>query len=169
MLDLGLCYDSSLSYSGYRADIYGRGPRRNLLFAAPSGRPILELPVSTVRLGPVRARFCGGGYLRLLPAKLIAWLTHRRNRQDVPVVVYLHPRDFAVDCPRIPMSAKRRFMCYFGLSSTEHKLRCLCREFRFGPCASVLGLEHLGGPVAAARQAGQVLETAGGVRPIGTP
>ena len=57
------------------------------------------------------------------------------------MVVYLHPRDFAPDCPRVPMPAHRRFKCYVGLDGTKDKLRMLLRHYRFDTCAAVLGVK----------------------------
>ncbi|MBD2090794.1 DUF3473 domain-containing protein [Microcoleus sp. FACHB-1515] len=58
----------------------------------------------------------------------------------MPNVIYLHPRDFAVDCPRIKLSALRRFRTYHGITSTQFKLEFLLREFQWACCAAVLNL-----------------------------
>lgn len=100
-----------------------------------------ELPMSIMRLGPLRVPFSGGGYLRALPGWMIRRGFDQLNAQGIPAVVYLHPRDFAPDCPRVPMPLKRRFKCYVGLNSTLAKLRMLLRRYRFTTCRRVLGLE----------------------------
>jgi hypothetical protein len=75
-----------------------------------------------------------------MPEPLVhAGISHL-NKQGKRVVVYLHPRDFAVHCPRAPMSPRRRFMSYFGAQTTEPKVRMMLEQFRFGACADVLGL-----------------------------
>ena len=101
-----------------------------------------ELPMSVMRLAGVRMPFSGGGYLRLLPERLIRRGFRQLNRQGIPVVVYLHPRDFAPDCPRVPMPPHRRFKCYVGLDGTKDKLRMLLRHYRFDTCAAVLGVNQ---------------------------
>ena len=107
---------------------------------APSGRPMHELPISVMKLGPAKLAFSGGGYMRLLPGWLIRRGFESMNRRGLPTVVYLHPRDFAPDCPRVAMPIHRRFKSYVGLKSTQGKLKMLLERYRFDTCASVLGI-----------------------------
>ena len=79
--------------------------------------------------------------MRLFPHWLIRRGFDQLNGNGRPVVVYLHPRDFAPDCPRVPMPAGRRFKCYVGLGTTKEKLRMLLKRYRFDTCAAVLGVE----------------------------
>ena len=144
MHDVGLEYDASLfpaprGHGGYPCEM-----RAHTFTAAPSGRPMPELPMSTMAFGPKRLPFSGGGYMRLLPLWMINRGFTQLNAQGIPVVVYLHPRDFAPDCPRVPMSAARRFKCYVGLQTTKGKLEALLRRYRFHSCAEALGLDRTG-------------------------
>ena len=81
---------------------------------------------------------------RGISAVAAPWIIRRAfarfTKSNTPVVTYLHPRDFAVDCPRVPMSAWRRFKCYTGLASTQGKLRMMLREYPFDTCAAVAGI-----------------------------
>ncbi len=140
--DLGLRYDASLfparrGHGGYPCPMEAHS-----FTGAPSGRPMPELPMSVMRMAGIRMPFSGGGYLRLLPERLIRRGFRQLNRQGIPVVVYLHPRDFAPDCPRVPMPPHRRFKCYVGLAGTKDKLRMLLRHYRFDTCAAVLGVNE---------------------------
>jgi len=140
--DLGLRYDASLfparrGHGGYPCPVEGHSFTK-----APSGRPMPELPMSVMRVAGARLAFSGGGYLRLLPPRLIRYGFKQLNRRGIPVVVYLHPRDFAPDCPRVPMPPHRRFKCYVGLAGTKDKLRMLLRHYRFDTCAAVLGVNE---------------------------
>lgn len=137
MHDIGLSYDASLfpakrGHGGYPCQ---RGPHR---FQSPSGRVMPELPMSVMRLGPKALPFSGGGYLRLLTQGLIRRGFEQLHRQGLPVVVYLHPRDFAVDCPRVAMPPHRRFKCYVGMKSTAGKMRMMLERYRFDTCWHVL-------------------------------
>ncbi len=139
--DLGLKYDASLfpkprGHGGYPCPM-----EAHQFTKAPSGRPMLELPMSLMNVGPTRFGFSGGGYMRALPAWMIRRGFDQLNARDIPVVVYLHPRDFAPDCPRVPMPLKRRFKCYVGLDSTKGKLKMLLCRYRFDSCAAVLGVD----------------------------
>lgn len=140
LLDEGLVYDASLfpaarGHGGYPCQT---GPHQ--FRATPSGRSMPELPMSVMRVMGRPLPFSGGGYLRLLPGWLIRRGFRQLHARGEPAVVYLHPRDFAVDCPRAPMPLSRRFKCYVGLSTTLPKLRMLLDAFRFDTCAAALGL-----------------------------
>ncbi|MCA9278181.1 MAG: polysaccharide deacetylase family protein [Phycisphaeraceae bacterium] len=141
LIDLGFTYDASLfpaarGHGGYACE---PGPH---VVTAPSGRQIPELPMSIapVGIGPIKKRMCysGGGYLRLLPIGMIEQGIASESVQDRSTVVYLHPRDFAPDCPRVPMPPHRRFKCYVGAASTEAKLRHMLTHHRWTTCADVL-------------------------------
>ncbi|HYF15608.1 MAG TPA: polysaccharide deacetylase family protein [Phycisphaerales bacterium] len=148
LLDLGITYDASLfpatrGHGGYACE---QGAH---VLRTPRGREMPELPMSVapVGVGPLRKRMCysGGGYLRLLPIGMIERGLAHEARAGRPTVVYLHPRDFAPDCPRVPMPPHRAFKCYVGTASAEGKLRALLSRHRWAPCADVLA-ERLGAP-----------------------
>lgn len=141
LAELGFESDASLvpTPRGRGGSFGRRGPHT---LKTPSDRTLCELPMSLMDLGPRRVCYSGGGYLRLLPW----WVIERALRAEAaagrPTVVYLHPRDFASDCPRVPMPLHRRFMCTVGSGSTEAKLRRLLTAHRWGTCRAVLGLER---------------------------
>ncbi len=141
ILDAGLEYDASLfpgarGHGGYACE---RGPHS---LSTPSGRKLPELPMSVapIGFGPVRREVCysGGGYLRLLPKSRIEQGLHHEAGHGRGTVVYLHPRDFAADCPRVPMPIHRRFKCYVGLKTTQDKLEHLLSTFRWITCSEAL-------------------------------
>lgn len=141
LLDHGLTYDASLFPAARGHGGYACPPGPHIV-TAPSGRRLPELPMSIapVGLGPVRKKMCysGGGYMRLLTPGMIEQGVQAEARAGRATVVYLHPRDFAADCPRVPMPPHRRFKCYVGMRSTEGKLRKLLRDHRWDTCANVL-------------------------------
>ncbi|MDX2116492.1 MAG: polysaccharide deacetylase family protein [Planctomycetota bacterium] len=137
LLDAGLTYDASLfpaarGHGGYACTA---GPH---IVTAPSGRPIPELPMSIARFGPKKLCYSGGGYMRLLPSALISYGLKQEAAQGRGTVVYLHPRDFATDCPRVPMPPHRAFKCYIGMKHTEAKLRRLLDSAPFTTCRHAL-------------------------------
>lgn len=137
LLDLGFTYDASLFPAKRGHGGYACPPGAHIV-TAPSGRRIPELPMSIARFGPKRLCYSGGGYLRLLPLSLIERGIAQEAAEGRPTVVYLHPRDFAPDCPRVPMPLHRRFKCYVGMAGTEGKLRAMLKAHRWAPCADVL-------------------------------
>ena len=138
--DEGIAYDASLFPARRGHGGYPCPQAAHRFDKAPSGRPMPELPMSVLKVGPVRLPFSGGGYLRLLPGVVIRKAFDRFERDNTPVVVYLHPRDFAPDCPRVPMPLHRKFKCYVGIKSTQKKLKMLLGRYAFTTCADVLGL-----------------------------
>ncbi len=139
--ELGLRYDASLFPTRRDHGGYPCPAQAHLFTATPSGRPLAELPMSMMRIGPFRLPFSGGGYLRLLPQWLIRRGFDQLNGNGIPAVVYLHPRDFDPNCPRVPMPSHRRFKSYVGLRSTKIKLKMLLQRYRFDTCARVLGID----------------------------
>lgn len=135
--ELGLRYDASLfpaarAHGGY---ICGLGPH---WIRISGNRALRELPMSVMTIGARKFCFSGGGYLRLLPSSVIHFGVRQTERHGRPTVIYLHPRDFAPDCPVVPMPLMRRFKCYVGLGTTDAKLRKLLASYRFTTCGAVL-------------------------------
>jgi polysaccharide deacetylase family protein (PEP-CTERM system associated) len=142
LLDAGIRYDASLfpkprENGGYPC------PDAPHLVTTPSGRVIRSIPMSLTRFGPIRTGFSGGSYFRLLPASVLDRAFEAREASGVPAVIYLHPRDLAPDCPRVPMSPKRSLYLHAGLAGTAAKLKRLLQRFRFTTCEDV-ARRHLG-------------------------
>lgn len=140
LLDCGIKYDASLFPAKRGHGGCSCQPGAHVV-TAPSGRKISELPMSIGQFGPSRLCYSGGGYMRLLPMSMIRHGVKTEAAAGRPTVVYLHPRDFAPDCPRAKMPLHRRFKCYVGLASTIRKLRGLLQEYQWDTCASVLAHE----------------------------
>jgi hypothetical protein len=98
------------------------------------------MSTTTLAIGPARKTMCysGGGYFRLLPLSLITQGMEREAAAGRPTVVYLHPRDFAVDCPRPRMPLHRAFKCFVGLGTTGRKLTHLLERYAWTTCGEVL-------------------------------
>jgi polysaccharide deacetylase family protein (PEP-CTERM system associated) len=134
----GYSYDSSI-YPVHH-DRYGipSWPRRIQLLSRARGQ-IWELPGSTIERMGVNLPMGGGGYFRLLPY----WWTRngieRLNEQEgQPAVFYLHPWEIDPDQPRLNGTSMSRFRHYRNLGQTEHRLRRLLKEFRFGTVSQAL-------------------------------
>ncbi len=151
LLDQGLTYDASLFPAARGHGGYACTPGPHTI-TAPSGRTLPELPMSIARFGPKKLCYCGGGYMRLLPTSMIHFGLRQEQAAGRATVVYLHPRDFAPDCPRAKMPPHRYFKCYVGMHTTEGKLRRLLAYAPFTTCRQVL------------EQAGLASETAPGGR-----
>ena len=80
----------------------------------------------------------GGGYFRLYPYRLSAYLLNAVNRDNEPFVFYMHPWEVDPGQPRIRTSLKSRFRHYTNLERCETKLRALLRDFKFASMAEVV-------------------------------
>lgn len=140
LIDAGFDYDSSVF--PIRHDRYGlpgasTAPGR---LAAPSGRSLVEFPMSTAHWLGQRVPVCGGGYFRILPYGLIRRGLRQINAgQRQPFCFYLHPWEIDPGQPRVPAGALSRFRHYTGLGRCERRLERLLGEFRFGTMQEVLG------------------------------
>ena len=98
------------------------------------GAQIAEVPMSTLALPGRRVGFSGGGFMRLLPLVAIEHGFAQAEAAGLPVVVYLHPRDFTRDWPLRRLPAARRAAAWIGCPQTGAKLDCLLKKWRFEPC-----------------------------------
>lgn len=115
-----------------RHDHYGMpdSPR----FAYRVGTGMLEIPVTTLRMGRRNLPSSGGGYFRLLPYALSRWMIRRVNRVDhESAIFYFHPWEIDADQPRVAgIDAKTRFRHYVNIHRMENRLAALLADFRWG-------------------------------------
>jgi polysaccharide deacetylase family protein (PEP-CTERM system associated) len=142
VLECGFRYESSVLPVADEKRALPSSPRFPHVIARQDGEELLEFPMSTVRLlGRVNLPLGGGAYLRLLPYAYLRWGMRHLNRRGHPTVTYIHPWEIDPDQPRVETAGRRGFSThYVGLGRTEHRVRRLLRDFRFGPCRDVLGL-----------------------------
>lgn len=127
-------YRYSSSIYPIRHDHYGMPDAPRFAFY-PMGAPgLLELPISTVRLGGRNLPVGGGGYFRLFPYALSRWLLRRVNFTERQAgIFYFHPWELDPGQPRPPgLSRRTRFRHYLNLDRMEARLRALMRDFHWG-------------------------------------
>jgi peptidoglycan-N-acetylglucosamine deacetylase len=136
--ELGFIYDASLFPAERGHGGYPCSQEVHLISLTEAKQYLIELPMSIQEYGLVKIPFSGGGYMRFLPSGMIHRYFNSFEESEVPVVVYLHPRDFAPEQPRVKMPMDRKFKSYVGLNSTEQKLRELLNNFTFDTCSNVI-------------------------------
>ena len=139
LIDLGFEYDSSIF--PVRHDRYGMpgAARAPGLVEAPSGRRIVEFPMSTALLGGIPVPVSGGGYFRLLPYWFVRSGLRSINRRDgLPFTFYLHPWEIDAEQPRVRVGLLSRIRHYTNLHRCEARLKRLLAEFRFTSMSRVL-------------------------------
>ena len=135
----GFVYDSSIF--PIRHDLYGipSHPRFCSMISGPSGSPLVEFPLSTLRLGGTNFPIAGGGYLRLFPYAYTRWgIRYLNRREGQPGVVYLHPWELDPEQPRLPAGKLSRFRHYTNLHKMEERFVRLLQDFSFGTMSEVL-------------------------------
>ena len=94
--------------------------------------PIVEFPVSTLRVLGRNLPVGGGGYFRLLPGAVTRAAVGAIERKGRPAAMYLHPWEFDPEQPRVDAPALKRFRHYLNLDRTLARLDALLARYRFG-------------------------------------
>jgi polysaccharide deacetylase family protein (PEP-CTERM system associated) len=124
-------------------------PREPVRLVLPSGRSIVEFPLTTLAWGPLRLPVAGGGYLRLLPFALLRWGIGRVVASERPTVLYVHNWEIDPDQPRQQVSALVRFNHYHNLERVEGRLRQLLTRARYAPLRDVIASLETGARLAS--------------------
>ncbi len=125
----GYAYSSSIY--PVRHDHYGMPEAPRHAHRPLGGNGVLEVPISTLRVGGRNLPVGGGGYFRLVPYPAYRWALTRLNREDkLPGIFYFHPWEIDPDQPRPSgLPAKTRFRHYVNLGRMESRLATLLAEF----------------------------------------
>jgi polysaccharide deacetylase family protein (PEP-CTERM system associated) len=117
-------------------------------FAHRTASGLLEVPVTTLRLGGRNWPSSGGGYFRLLPYAMSRWMIRRVNADDrASAIFYFHPWEIDPGQPRIAgIDAKTRFRHYVNIPRMESRLRSLLADFRWGRMDRIFLQEVREGP-----------------------
>lgn len=132
LAEAGYAYSSSVAPVLH--DHYGWPEAPRFAFRPLADSDLIELPVTTVRLGGRNFAAGGGGFFRLFPYPLSQWAIRRVNaRERRPAIFYFHPWEIDPDQPRMPEAPLRsRLRHYTNLDKTAHKLSKLFRDFEWG-------------------------------------
>lgn len=130
--DEGYVYSSSINPIPH--DLYGMPDAPRFSFKPSPDKNLIEIPVSTTKLGSRNFPCGGGGYFRLLPYLAFRSLVRRVNRLEMqPSMFYFHPWEVDPDQPRVDgVSAKMRFRHYLNLSRMVPRLDKLLSDFEWG-------------------------------------
>ena len=125
-------YSYSSSVFPVEHDLYGMPDAPRFPYR-PGGGPLLEIPMTTVRLGGRNLPCAGGGYFRLMPYALFRTLLRRFHRADeAPGVFYFHPWEVDPGQPRVRAAPRlSRFRHSVNLGAMSGRLEHLLRDFRW--------------------------------------
>ena len=136
--ETGHAYSSSIYPISH--DLYGMPEAPRFPFHLRDDS-ILEIPVTTVRIGGRNYPCGGGGYFRLLPYSAFRWMLKRVNEQDQqPGLFYFHPWEVDPEQPRVNGAPLRsRFRHYLNLGQMQPRLERLLSDFSWGRMDEVFG------------------------------
>ena len=131
----------TLARAGYRYsssiypihhDHYGMPDAPRFVHRVRAG--VLEIPITTLRMGGRNFPSSGGGYFRLLPYAMSRWMLRRVNQRDgQPAIFYFHPWEIDAGQPRVAgIDAKTRFRHYVNIDRMPARLEQLLRDFGWG-------------------------------------
>lgn len=123
-------YTYSSSVAPIKHDHYGWPEAPRFAFRPVTGSALIELPVTTAKLGARTLAAGGGGFFRLLPYGFSTWAIRQVNRAGAPASFYFHPWEIDPDQPRVkdaPLRSKLRH--YPNLKVMAPKLKRLARAF----------------------------------------
>jgi len=125
-----------------RHDLYG-SPEATRVPHHPAGTSLLEIPMTTLRLGRRNLPLAGGGYFRLLPYSVYrAALNRFRVRERRSSVFYFHPWEIDTRQPKVAGATRRaKFRHYVNIAAMPGRLERLLRDFRWGRMDQVFASE----------------------------
>lgn len=125
-------YRYSSSIYPIKHDHYGMpdAPR----FAHQIRPGLLEVPVTTLRVGKRNLPSSGGGYFRLLPYSVSRWMLRQMHARDGEAAIfYFHHWEIDEDQPRVDgINSRTRFRHYVNIHRMEGRIRQLLRDFKWG-------------------------------------
>jgi polysaccharide deacetylase family protein (PEP-CTERM system associated) len=127
--EAGYRYSSSIYPIAH--DHYGMPDAPRFAFHPNGSAGLLEVPITTVRIGQRNLPAGGGGYFRLLPYAISRRMMRRVNQEDgQPAIFYFHPWELDPGQPRPSgIGLKTRFRHYVNLGKMDARIRSLTRDF----------------------------------------
>jgi peptidoglycan-N-acetylglucosamine deacetylase len=135
LLEEGFQYDSSMAPLPIIGNPnYPTFPWKHRL----SGGEMWEIPplVGVTRL--ISLPFGGGWGLRTFPYSLIRSAIIKNNQKGMPSLIFIHPREFDSNCPRVRLPLIKRFVLNASIESTEKRLERLLNDFEFTRAADFI-------------------------------
>lgn len=130
--ELGIRYDASIF--PVKTFLYGiPGAKKHIHRPVVNGRELklYEVPTSVFNVMGKGVGYSGGFYFRFFPGFFIKRQIHKCNAQNLPSVVYLHPREIDSTEKRLSLPPKERFIHYYNIHNTFEKLNSITHTYEF--------------------------------------
>lgn len=135
LAEMGYRYDSSMTPLPL---IGNRNGSRTPFRCSTACGAIWEIPpmVTPTMFGNMPT---GGGWgFRFFPARMIMSTVRRLNYNGHPAVIYIHPREFDPDGPRLPLGPVPAYVAYGTRTDAMPRVRQLLENFTFLPLRELL-------------------------------
>ena len=136
-------YRYSSSVAPIRHDHYGWAGSPRFAWKPVRGSDLVELPVTTVKVGNRVLAAGGGGFFRLLPYALYDLAIRKMHKEDGRgAIFYFHPWEIDPEQPRVgnaPLKSKLRH--YTRLSAMRSKLLRAGKDYVWGRVDELAALE----------------------------
>lgn len=140
LVALGYRYSSS-TYP-VKHDLYGVPHWPRFKYKLDNG--LIEIPMTTLKIGEKTIPISGGGFFRLYPywlTRFMLSLFHRR--ESAPGIFYMHPWELDAEQPRqANLPAKTRFRHYLNINKHERRLEKLVSDFKWGRMDEVFSIRE---------------------------
>ncbi|MEM1574305.1 MAG: DUF3473 domain-containing protein [Candidatus Methanomethylicaceae archaeon] len=102
----------------------------NKIFKLPNG--LIEIPISTLRVGNIHIPWAGGAYFRLIPYFIFKLGIKIIKRKSKIYTFYFHPWEIDDKQPKVErLKLSYRIRHYYGINSSYIKLKKLLSTFHF--------------------------------------
>lgn len=136
-------YRYSSSVAPIKHDHYGWAGSPRFAWKPVAGSDLIELPVTTVKVGSRILAAGGGGFFRLLPYALYDWAIRKMHTDDGRgAIFYFHPWEIDPQQPRVdnaPLKSKLRH--YTKLHAMRSKLVLVGKDYVWGRVDELAALE----------------------------
>ena len=99
-----------------------------------------EVPLTVAKKFGKNIPCSGGGYFRLYPYSFTKYLLKSVNKENRPVIFYIHPWEIDTKQPRVKLPVIKRFRHYNNIKKTETRLNKLLKDFNFTTIKDLLKL-----------------------------
>jgi polysaccharide deacetylase family protein (PEP-CTERM system associated) len=150
LVEMGFVYDSSVFPLKRNHGGFPEFSGKDNYIITPKGARLLEIAVTPIDIFGKNVYLLGGGYFRLAPYTTIARAISHLNKCGKPALIYLHPREFDADHPRLKMNFLRSYTSYVNLKQTHIKFERTLQQFSFSSIEKIWNLHEIDTSLAIA-------------------
>ena len=146
LAEMGMIYDSSIFPIKLKRYGIAHFNKKDALYKLPTGKEIVELPLTVARFNGKDIPIAGGGYMRAFPRFFLNNMFRKLDRQEENVMLYMHPYEFddrRIDCssnypPDRNYSKAKTYLTNLRWNlfrgTIRNKIKSLLKKYEFITC-----------------------------------